>query len=794
MLQNYFKVAWRHLQASKLYVIVNIFGLAIGIASCILIGMYIWDELSFDQFHQNKDRIVRVTWEYNMGDAGTRTALTGTRVGPEFTRRFPEVETYVRTMKYSNVVANQDRMFDEKSFLYADPTFFSIFSFPLLQGNVRTALDAPNKIVLTASAAKKYFGQENPLGKTVKVSGTKDFLVTGIAADPPQNSQIKFDMVGSFSSLNASKTEKWNEANYITYLLLRQKGQIHPLQSKVDAFCRQAQREEMQLEGNQFSSYHLEPLTKVHLYSDLEGFEPNNSIRYIYIMAIVAFLILLIAGVNYTNLSIAQSAGRNTEVGMRKVMGARKGQLFNQFIAEAFLLSLIALLLAVLISWLLLPYFNRLSGKQLQIEVLFRPLGIAALLMLSLLIAFAAGTYPALVLSRNRIISILRSGFVFSSSATLRKTLIVFQFVISIFLTGSTIVLLQQLSYIRNKDLGYDKQQVIVLPVDRVVSKHYDDIKKAIALTPGVVSVGGAYEEPTDIGWGDGITTMDGKKITVNALPVDEDAVKTLGMHIIAGSDYTQLDVAQFDTSNNDKNLRYAFMLNESAAHALGWTPEQALGKTISKGYEGTIKAVVRDFHFHSFHEPIKPLVIFLDKRLIGSMFVKISGKDIPGTLARLSGTWKQRVNHRPFEYKFLDEDYEALYMTEQRTANVFTSFSTLAILLTCLGLFALTAYTVVRRTKEIGIRKILGASMADILLLVSRDFLRLVMLALFIAIPIALYAVNKWLQTFSYRITVEWWVFAAAGLLTLFIAFVTVSLQAARTAFANPVKNLRTE
>src|SRR5438309_4335733 len=503
MLQNYFKVAWRHLRASKLYAIINIIGLAIGIASCLLIGMYILYELNFDQFHQNKDRIARITWQYNFDDAETRTALTGTKVGPEFTRKFPEVEAFVRTMKYGNVVANQDKMYDEKNFLYADSSFFNIFSFPLLQGDARTALDAPDKLVLTAAAAKKYFGQENPLGKSLKVGGTKDFVITGIAADVPQNSQIKFDMVGSFSSTNASKTEKWNEANDVTYFLLRKTGQMSSLQSKIDAYCKEISKDEMKLQGNQHMSFHLEPLTSVHLHSDLEGFEPNNNISYIYIMGIVAFLILLIDGVNYTNLSIAQSAGRNTEVGMRKVMGAGKGQLFKQFIVESFLLSLIALLLALVISWLLLPYYNQLSGKQLHIEVLFQPAGIAALLAFALLIALAAGTYPALILSRNRIINILKSGFIFSSSGSLRKTLIVFQFVISIFLTGSTIVLLQQLSYIRNKDLGYDKQQVVVLPVDRIVSNNYDNIKKAIALTPRVLSVGGAYEEPTDIGWGD---------------------------------------------------------------------------------------------------------------------------------------------------------------------------------------------------------------------------------------------------------------------------------------------------
>ncbi|MFN2458932.1 MAG: ABC transporter permease, partial [Chitinophagaceae bacterium] len=711
MIKNYFKIAWRHFQKSKLYALVNITGLAIGITSCLLIGIYIWHELSFDRFNKNADRIARVTWQYNFGDAENKTAMTGTKVGPEFTRRFPEVEAYVRTLKYPRVVAYGNQMFDEKNFFYADSAFFSVFTFPLLQGDAKTVLDAPDKVVLTQSTAKKYFGPENPIGKTLKIGGSKDFLITGICADAPDNSQVKFDFVATFTSLNAAKEEKWSEANYITYLLLRNSNQFKTIQLKIDAYTKEIGKNEMKLQGNQFMKYYLEPLTRVHLYSELDGFEPNNSITYIYILAVVAFLILLIAGVNYTNLSTAQSVGRSAEIGMRKVMGAEKKQVFNQFITESFLLTLFSVILALLISSLLLPYFNQLSGKDLHINILFHPVTIMALVLLAAIIAFTAGAYPAIILSNSKIIHVLKSGFTFTGSGGLRRSLIVFQFAISIFLIISTIIILQQLAFIRNKDLGYNKEQVLVLPVDRLISEHYDDIKKAITLTPGVSSVGGAYEEPTHIGWSDGISTKDGKKISVNALPVDEDAVKTLGFQIIAGSDYTLADVQAVDTSNDGKNLHYTFMLNESAVKALGWTPEEAIGKTIQKNVDGQIKAVVKDFHFRSFHEPINPLVIFLDKRMVGKMLVKISGSNVSSTIANLENTWKQRIEHRPFEYKFLDEDYEALYKTEQHTASVFTTFSSLAILLACLGLFALTAYTMVRRTKEIGIRKILGAS-----------------------------------------------------------------------------------
>jgi putative ABC transport system permease protein len=643
--------------------------------------------------------------------------------------------------------------------------------------------------------AKKYFGNADPVGKTIKVGGTKDFIITGIAADAPDNSQIQFDFVGSFKSLNASKEEKWVEANYVTYLLLQSPDHLEPLKSKVHAYAKQVAKEEMQVTGNNYMTYNLEPFTSVHLYSELDGFEPNNSIIYIYILGAVALLILLIACVNYTNLSTAQLAGRSSEIGIRKVMGAGRTQVFNQFISESFIVTLIAVVLAIGISALLLPYFNQLSGKTLSPGVLFNPVTMLALLLLSVLIAFSAGLYPALILSNSKVIKVLKSGFQFTGSGGLRKTLIVIQFVISIFLIISTVIILQQLSYIQNKDLGYNKEQVLVLPVDLHIREKYDDFKKAIALNPGVTSVGGAYEDPTHIGWGDGISTpQQEKNVTVNALPVDEDFIKTLELEIVAGTNFTLSDVQQMDTSDGGKNMRSFYMLNESAVKALGWTTEEAVGKTIIKNREGPVKAVVKDFHFRSLHEPIKPLLIFLDKQLVNNLFVKLSGNNISATLKQLESTWKQRVTHRPFEYHFLDEDYDALYKTEQRTAGVFTTFSTLAILLACLGLFALTAYAVVQRTKEIGIRKVLGATVLNILGLISKDFLKLVIIAMIIAIPISLYAVNRWLDGFTYKISIQWWVFVLAGLVTLIIAFATTSLQAIKTALTNPVKNLRTE
>jgi putative ABC transport system permease protein len=794
MIMSYLKIAFRHFQKNKLYAFVNVAGLAVGIAGCLLIGIYLWSELSYDRFHKNSNRIARVVWEYNFGDADTRVAVTGTKVGPQFMRTFPEVEAYVRMMKYPRVIGYGDKLFDEKNFLYADSAFFTVFSFPLLKGDPATVLNAPGKLVLTKATAEKYFGKEDPIGKTVNV-GTKSFVVTGIAADVADNSQIKFDFIGSFKTLNASQSEKWNEANYITYLLLKDKTNFKSLQAKVDEYMKRIEADEMHVQGNNYSKYTLEPLLSVHLYSHLEdGLEPGNNILYIYILGAVALLILLIASVNYTNLAVAQSAGRSGEVGIRKVMGADKKQIFNQFISESLILMFAAVLIALAIALLMLPYFNQMTGKQLSGLVFLSPVAITGLLLLSVLVAFAAGSYPALLLSRSKVIKVLKTGFQFTGSSGLRKTLIVVQFVISIFLLAATVVILQQLSYIRNKDLGFDKEQIVMLPIDNKISEHYDDLKVALLQQPGVLSVGGAYESPVDINWGDGLHKGgEEKSISINALPVDEDFTKTLQLKFVAGETFNRTDVLQFDTSNEGKNLRYSFILNETAVKALGWTPEQAIGKTVAKGHEGTIKGVVKDFHFRSFHEEIKPLAIFLDKRLVQTMFVKIGG-NTKQALHHLEDVWRQRIQHRPFEYQFLDDDFNNLYKVEERTAAVFTSFSGLAIFLACLGLFALTAYTMVKRTKEIGIRKILGATVLNILSLVSKDFIRLVFVAFVVAVPISLLAVNKWLQGFVYRIDVHWWVFAITGLVAILIALAAISIQVVRSALANPVKNLRTE
>lgn len=799
MFRNYFKIAWRKIQKNKLYSFINILGLSTGLAACILIGLYVFNELSYDKFNTNSERIARVTMEYGGGGSSEQTAVTGNKVGPQLKRTFPQVESYVRMMKSSRVIANGTNAFDEKNILYADADFFKVFSFKLLQGNTSSALSDPYTIVLTKSIAKKYFGNENPIGKTLRVDDVRDYEITGIVADPPINSQIKYDILLSFNSLGASKDEVWFNANYVTYLLLHESSQLPRLQQQITAYMKDVSKNELKMSNGDFLSLNLEPFEKVHLYSSLDsGLEPNGSIMYVYVLGIIALLILLIACVNYTNLSTAQSMQRSTEIGIRKVLGAGRSSLFWQYIGESAIITTVSIILAFLISIILLPLFSSVTGSNFSISNLLQPSSIIMVIAFGIVASFLAGAYPAFAMSRIGLVKILKSGFHGASSGgALRKSLIVFQFTISVFLIIVTIVVLRQLTFIQKKDLGFDKDQVLVLPVNNKMKAGYDALKKAISLNSGVLSVTGAYDDPVFVQWGDGITANNGKdqkSLSVTAMPVDLDFIKTMNMKIVAGTTFTPADFLLQDTSNNNKNYRNTFILNEKAVRDLGWTPEDAIGKTISKGQEGTIKAVVKDFHFSSMHTPIGPMVIFLDTSNIREILVKIKADNVASTLSALKATWNERVPFRPFEYHFLDESFEKIYTTEQRAGKVFTIFSLVAIILACLGLFALAAFTTLQRTKEIGIRKVLGADVSSIAFMVSKEFIMLIVIAILIASPIAWFLGNQWLQGFAYRTSLGWWIFIASGLVALFIALATVSYHAVKAARANPIKSLRTE
>lgn len=798
MIINYFKTAFRNLWKNKTTSAINIFGLTIGLTCCLLIALYIKQELSYDNFQTNGDRIARVIMEYSFdGSSSTQKGnYTSVRVASVFKTTFPEVESAVKMSQREKVVHYGDKLINENKFMYADPSFFSIFSFKLLQGNAQSVLSAPNDVVLTESTAKKYFGNENPIGKGLQIGEDSNlYRVTGIMQDCPSNSQIKCDFVASFSSLGISPDaeDSYWDANYTTYLLVKNKDAINSLQAKLPAFMKQ----EMKGQGATVN-FHLEQFNTIHLYSDYDAFVPNNNISYIYILVAVALLILVIACSTYINLSTARSLERAKEVGVRKVIGAERGQLFVQFIGESAITCISAVMISLIVAVLLLPFFNRLTNEQLHAEELFSLPFISFSLLVALVVSLLAGIYPALVLAGFQPIKVLKGSFKNTASGqTLRKSLIVFQFAISVFLIVSTIIVQQQLYYIQHAKLGYDRDHVLVLPLDDKMLNNLSLIKQQFKENSEILSVSSCSSTPVEGGGGfsmrSDVMPAD-QQMTVTADRVDEDFVNTLGLQIIAGRNFTSQDIKDASNNEQEKNL-YHFIINESAAKQLGWAAQQAIGKKMFLGDQrpGIVSGVVKNFHFESMRSQIKPFVLFSEnwKR---ELLVKVSGAHLPETISLLETKWKTLVPHRPFEFRFLDDDYNKLYSSEIRLGTNMNLFAGIAIALACLGLFGLSAYTSQQRFKEIGIRKVLGASVSKIVISLSKDFITLTMMAILIALPFAWWTTTKWLQDFSYRVSISWVVYAMAGLITMLLAIITVSFQAIKAAISNPVKSLRTE
>ncbi len=801
MLQNYFTIALRHLSRNKAYSLINILGLAIGLACFILIATYVLFELSYDNFHEKGDRIVRLTSVGSFGGEVQEFAPTPTAAYPTFTREFPEVETGVRIYDVSGfspiVVQYKDKLFEESGFLFADSTFFDIFSFKVLRGNPNTLLDDLNTVVVTESMAKKYFGNEDPLDKTITTDGSREYKVTGVVADVPANSQIKFDFIASFHTLEGWREEIWGSANFITYLQLNDPQAIPQLEKKIRTYMDEAMGENMP--ANSFLTYVMQPMRDVHLRARVEGgLEPGSDIRYVYIFGAIALLILAIACINYMNLATARASERAREVGIRKVIGAFQKQLYQQFLGESAIVTFTALILGFGAASLLLPMFNQMTDRTMTFVFFENPSALAGLLGIGLLVSLIAGSYPAFMISGFQPIRVLKGDFKTSNSGiALRKGLVVFQFAVSIFLIASTIVVQNQMAFIQNKKLGYNNEQVLVLGTDSKIRQNIERFKNEFATVPNVENVALATETPTFIQGGYSIWA-EGKpqdfRLSTRALAIDKDYLPTLDISLTAGSNFTDADYADVNKENYQDKY-YRFLLNESAAAELGWKPEEAIGKRASlNGRTGEIKGVVEDFHFSSMHEAIGPLVLFIDNVQLNKIILKLNGNNIASTIAAVESKWKELAPHRPFDYEFLDQEFDQLYSAEERTGNLAATFAILAIFIACLGLFGLTAFAAQQRTKEIGIRKILGASVPNIVALLSKDFLFLVLFSMLIAFPAAWWAMNNWLEDFVYRIHVSWWIFALAGFSALLIALLTVSSQAIRAANINPVESLRSE
>jgi len=766
-------------------------GLAVGMTACFLISLYVSFELSYDSFHKKADRIYRIVADIKTPSETINADRPAWAVSSNMKNEFPEVESFVRIADDQVLVRKGDIKFQEESAAWADSSIFNVFDFKLLKGNPQTALKEPFSIVFSQTAAKKYFGNEDPVGQTVLIRGdAQPAKVTGIMQDMPENSQIKADVLMSLATLNqrASIDSNWGGYWPRQYVLLKPATNATALQAKLPAFLEKRNGREMK-QSQMYPTLYLEQLKDVYLHSTRSGQKKGN-IANVYIFSIVAVFILLIACINFINLTTARSAERAKEVGIRKVVGAAKTQLTKQFIGESIVISLIAFMLTILFSWLLLPLFNQLSGKTISHSIFDNISYLSILFLAAILIGFLAGIYPALVLSSFRPVVVLKGKFATGSRGIiLRKALVVSQFTISIGLIIATIIVYNQMIYMRSRDLGFTKDQIMVMNTYGDGGK--DALKQALSDIPQIKSVALSSSVPGSGNPG-AYSQIENNKgdlqiANLDLYFVDFDYINQFKIKIIAGRAFSR----EFLTDTTQ-----AMILNEEAVKLLGYSsPQQAIGRRFQQwGREGKIIGVMKNFHFRSLQTPIKPLSMRIEPDGNNLISINVTAENLPSTIAAVEKKWKELIPNRPFSYYFLDEFFDRQYRSEERFGKLFLNFAVLAIFISCLGLLGLASYSTIQRTKEIGIRKVLGASVSNIINLLSKDFLWLVAISALIAFPIAWFAMNKWLENFAYRTGVPWWVFLMAGVLATLIALLTISFQAIRAAISNPVKSLRTE
>lgn len=794
MIKNYFKIALRNLWKHKVFSFINVTGLSIGITACFFIFMYVGFELSYDNMHSKADRIYRLVTDIKTPTETINTGVTAWPFAPNIKADFPEVESFVRISGGSFLVRRGNVKFQEERSAFADSSFFKVFDFKLIKGDPKTALSEIATIVFSESAAKKYFGNTDPVGQTVLLTGDAiPAKVTGVMKDIPENSQIKADMLISMVSLtqkfNKGLDNQWGNFGASSYLLLKPGTNPKRLEAQLPAFLERRNGAE-EKKQQMFYKLLLEPLKSVYLRSTRSGQE-SGSITNVYVFAIVAIFILLIACVNFVNLTTARSVERAKEVGIRKVVGAERSQLARQFIDESVILCLIAFLLTIVLSVLFLPLFNQLAGKTISAGIFSNWYYITLLFITSVGIGLIAGLYPALVLSAFKPVSVLKGRFSSGNKGNaLRKTLVIAQFTISIALIIGTIVVYTQMSFMQNRDLGFAKDQMLIL--DTNGDPAGNALKEAIATIPGVKSTANSSSVPGGGNPG-AYSEIENKKgdlqiANLDLYFVDWDYVNQFKIKMVAGRAFSR----EFGT-----DTAQAMLLNEAAVKLFGYSsPQQAIGRRFKQwGREGKIVGVMKDFHFRSLQEVIKPLSMRIELKNLGLISVKMSSQNTPATLAAIENKWKTFIPKRPFNYYFLDEFFDRQYRAEQRFGKLFLNFAVLAIFISCLGLLGLASYSTLQRTREIGIRKVLGATVPGIVNLLSKDFLVLVAISFLVASPIAgLFMHYYWLKGFAYRIDISWWIFAIAGILALVIALGTISFQAIRAATSNPVKSLRSE
>lgn len=803
MILSYLKQTWRSLVKNKTYSILNIVGLSAGLICFAFIAVWVTDELSYDKFNKNYSRIVRLTGVAKTESGISASAVSSAPMAKALKDDYPEVENTVRFDLREEIVRLKDQQILQDGILITDPSFFEVFSFHLSRGNVSTALSEPYSIVLTTSTAKKYFGDSDPMGQVLTINMNDSaglgaqYKVTGIMPDPPKNAHFTFNMLASFKTVEVANpdvltVDGWGDASFYTYLLLKKGVDHKKFSEKITQFYGKYIGERYDV-WKSIYFYKLQPLADIHLKSQLEyEIAATGSITNVYIFSTIGFLILLLAGINYMNLATARSVSRVKEVSVRKVVGAVRRQLTMQYLMEAIITSLIALAFSLLACYLLQPLFFQLTGK--DFSPFESPFLIIFLIAVTILLGVLSGIYPAFIISGFKPARVLKGSFKSGTKGVLlRRSLLVSQFMITIILVSGIIIINSQMSYIRHKDLGYNKDALLFLRVhgNTEVINGFNAFKNELANSPWISGITTSNSLLiAGLGSG-GAKTVDisGNPLQVNTsrLRVDADYIDVHGIRLLAGNDFTSTSVT--DTIRQ-------IILNEQAIKRFGWKDaESAIGKPFEMGNQkGIVRGVVNDFHYNSLQQAIDPLAIYPIEGRFSRITVKVDLSKVDKSIAFIEKTWKKYFPTALFDYNFMDEQIGEQYAAEKRFAKIFLYFSVLSLLIACLGLYGLTAYSASQKVKEIGVRKVLGATVKNLAFMLSRDFLKLVLLAFVIGVPIAWYIMNNWLRDFAYRIDISWWMFGTAGLLVLVIAIITVSFQVIKAAVANPIKSLRTE
>jgi putative ABC transport system permease protein len=788
MFKNYFLMAFRNLRKHRAYTLINVFCLALGLSAFILILLYLQFEISCDRFHENADSIYRVSIRHlREGNFEADSHVFTPPIGPDMKKDMPEIEDFVRLSTLRPAYLSVDnQVYKEGRVRYASSSLFQVFSFELKSGDARRALAEPFSIVLSERAAGRIFGTEDPMQKTIRIGPENLYRVTGLAEDPPDNSTIQFDVLISFATLYSipGMYMDWNGGNqYITYVQLQENATRESVEAKFPGFLWTYINEKIAPFGWKSEAY-LQPMKKIHFHHDRAS---KTALANFYTFTAVAVFILLIACINFVNLTTARAARRAREVGMRKVIGAHRSNLIRQFLGESMLMTALAFMAGIALAFFLIPTYSRLLDKELNLLGLLNPISVLGLLGLIFVVGFASGLYPAFYLSSFQPVETLK-GQLHSGRGKrrFRNALVVFQFAVSVTLIVSTILIRDQLSYIKGIDLGYDKENMVVFPLaDQGLRAKTQELRYDLLAVPGVAQAAASSEVPyagfTSNGYvPEGYT----QSIMIHALDIDEHFLDTYGIEVVKGRDFSP----EFPTD------RMAYLINETLARQLGW--DDPIGKTIHRNEHREVIGVVRDFKFANLHDEMAPLIISYIPRgnRLYAMSVKINMGDIRGTLAAIETAYKKYSPEIPFEYYFLDAAFDRLYKSEERFERIFQYFSLLAIAIALLGLFSLSAYTAQQKSKEIGIRKVLGASVPSILGLFTREMLILIFAANLIAAPVALYVIHRWLGTFAYRMSIGAWAFVLAFVGSMGAAFVTISYQSLKAAYKRPVDELRSE